>query len=330
MTERTMYMLSVFMLSGCFSQGLPGAEDTSPDAPVIEDTETDPTTSDPLVILITVDTLNSRFLNINQADWNVSPNLDLLFSESVIVDDIIAPRGVTLPSMVSMITGEYPRSHGTRGNIGADGSLGNWDGSIKGFLEVLQEEGWYTYGYSSNMCESINFGIDSRLCTHPAEMPEIESQVVGDQFLVTSLLEALETRPSDQPAFAWLHLMDPHTPYVAVSPYYDEFHPQEYNGRLPSENLSATPTLGVIILEDTMTDADREHLQASYASQIRGVDTLIGDFLTGLKDSGLYTDAVIIFGADHGEEVGLYSSWRRPGSDESAGTGSDMAFATWS
>jgi len=205
-------------------------------------------------------------------------------------------------SMVTMLTGQQPRSHGIRKN--ADG----WDGSTSSVLTLLQAEGWNTYGYSTNMCKAIDFGVNHRMCVHPAEM-EVEDQPSGDSLLTNALLEQLLARDTSIPTFAWLHLMDPHDPYDAIEPYYSTFHPEEYLGSLPPANLSTSPALSRKILDDRMTEPDQNHLHAIYASQVRDTDARIGAFLDALKQAGMLETATVVFGSDHGDELGLTTSY---------------------
>jgi len=293
--------------TGCTPSGKDNTDsvDSTPtDSPTDSPTETNtPTDQAPLVLLITVDTLTSDFLGTAHAEWNTSPKLDALFAQSTVIPNVIAPRGHTLVSMVTMLTGQQPRSHGIRKN--ADG----WDGSTSSVLTLLQADGWRTFGYSTNMCMAIDYGVDERLCAHPSEMDGLVDQPSTDTLLTNALLEQLLTRDTSIPTFAWLHLMDPHDPYDAIEPYYSTFHPEPYEGTLPQAHLSESPVLSRKILEDGLTDKDRRHLHAIYASQVRDTDARIGAFLDALQEADMLEPATVVFGVDHGDELGLTTSY---------------------
>jgi len=246
-----------------------------------------------VVVLLTIDALNRGYLGVRHAEWNTTPHIDALIAESVFLPDVLATRSLTSVSFASFLTGLYPRTHGIRSNNAA------WTGEHRTLLERFQEAGYRTYGYSSNYCSFIDYGVDERFCTWLAEMPDLTSQQEGDELLVQQLLDDLDGRPADEPLFIWLHLMDPHEPYTLIEPWYGEFHPEQYGGWFDPEDYQdiADVTLG----EAVLGEADLRHFQAVYASQVRSTDEYVGVFLDGLAERGLYDDALIVFGADHGE-----------------------------
>ncbi|MFN7147619.1 MAG: alkaline phosphatase family protein, partial [Myxococcota bacterium] len=75
-------------------------------------TDAAPTT----VLLLSLDTVHRDFLGVHHPAWDVTPRLDALFAEGARLDHVIVPRGLSAPSMASMVTGAYPRTHGVRVN----------------------------------------------------------------------------------------------------------------------------------------------------------------------------------------------------------------------
>ncbi|MFH1277483.1 MAG: sulfatase-like hydrolase/transferase [Candidatus Eisenbacteria bacterium] len=58
-----------------------------------------------------------------------------------------------------------------------------------------------------------------------------------------------------------------------------------------------------------MTDREREIMTALYDGEIRSVDRWLGRLFDGMKDLGIYDEAIILFLADHGEEFGDHGGW---------------------
>ena len=76
------------------------------------------------MLLVSVDTLHRDFLGVHGPPWDVTPRIDALMAEGARLDHVIVPRGLSGPSMASLVTGAYPRTHGVRINdhtVGAEG-----------------------------------------------------------------------------------------------------------------------------------------------------------------------------------------------------------------
>jgi hypothetical protein len=107
----------------------------------------------PNVVLLVLDTLRGDFPG----------DLDRLLEMGFTKLDAVAPSSWTLPSHVSMFTGELPSSHGVRARVGfgwkdmmriSKGRLGGDQ-----LLTVLKARGYTTYGDSANQFVSPNFGF---------------------------------------------------------------------------------------------------------------------------------------------------------------------------
>ena len=285
------------LLIGLLGLGCAGAGDPAP--PPAEEPTFEPA---PVVVFVLVDTLADGYLGHHHPSWDVTPRVDDLLAESTVLENTLTVRGLTSVAVSSILTGVYPRHHFVRNNA-------NRKRPEQPLLaERFHEAGYRTYGYAANVCQFIDEGIDDRYCTWPVEMPDPSMSLrVRDERLVEQLLARLTERPADEPAFIWLHLMHPHKPYLRVDPWYAEFHPEPYDGELGDQlddqlDLSA---LGEIELDD----ADRAHALAVYASQVRETDRLISELFDGLEELGLWQDAVVVFGTDHGEELGEHHGY---------------------
>ncbi len=273
------------------------------DEPADDDTTGEPTFDPaPVVIVVMVDTLADGYLGHRHPDWDVTPRIDDLLAESTVLENTLTVRGLTSVAVSSILTGVYPRHHFVRNNA-------NRKRPEQPLLaERFHDAGYRTYGYAANVCQFIDEGIDDRYCTWPVEMPDPSMSLrVRDELLIEQLLAQLATRPAGERTFVWLHLMHPHKPYLRVDPWYGEFHPEPYGGELGDQldDLLDLAALG----EFSLDEADHDHARAVYASQVKETDRLLGEFFDGLDELGLWQDAVVVFGADHGEELGEHHDY---------------------
>ena len=117
---------------------------------------------------------------------------------------------------------------------------------------------------------------------------------------VRALSQASERPLSITCSFNW-----PHDPNVVPAPYYDQFDPEAL--ALP-ENFEQRATRfendwGRRIVADLGETGVREFLRIYYAT-IRLVDDQVGRILDELDRTGLATDTLVVFTADHGDMAG--------------------------
>jgi len=251
----------------------------------------------PVVVVVVVDTLARHTLEGWQEEFATSPELRAFFDDATLLADTLATRGLTSPAIASILTGSYPRNHGIRRNTG-------WDPPrLPTLIEKFHDAGYYTMGYAANTCQFIDNGVDDRFCTWSEEVSGIADHAERDRMLLDELLVRIDDRPADQPLFVWLHLMNPHKPYTLIEPWYSEFHPNAYEGPLDAED---TDDLEQVMLgEIPFDDEDLRYVQAVYMSQVRETDSLFGELVAALQQRDLWDEAVVLFGVDHGESVGV-------------------------
>ena len=256
----------------------------------------------PVVVVVAVDTLARHTMEGWQSSFQTHPNISAFFAESTHFRDVLAVRSITSPAVASILTGVYPHRHGVRRNTG-------WPLPVQPTLmERFDDAGYHVMGFASNTCQFLDRGVDVRGCTWSHENDGVyENHAVRDRELVDEFWDQLDQRPADQPLFVWMHLMNPHTPYTLIEPYYSEFHPDPYEGAI---DASADAQLDAAILGQIPFDeADLAHVKAVYMSQVRDTDDLFGEILDGLSGRGLLEDSVVMFAVDHGESLGERSDY---------------------
>jgi arylsulfatase A-like enzyme len=287
-------------------------------------------------VLVSVDTLRADRLgcygNRSSGGGSPSPSIDRLAGEGVLCDRAQAPRGQTWPSLTSLLTGEYPLSHGVRKN----GVMP--PANLRMLPHHLRDQGYATGAFVANYGEALT-GLAEERGLDALVAPRIRDQHELDHTVAEAALEWIE-KNADRRCFTWLHLMNPHRPYEppadlgAESPPYDGW----LAGGMSVEEVRAAAERGVISLDldlldrfvdgprgrglarrdalslDSLLDIatisraelspdDLAHVLGQYDGEIRASDRLVGRLLETLDALGLTDDTLVVFTSDHGEEL---------------------------
>ncbi|MHC4711680.1 MAG: sulfatase-like hydrolase/transferase [Planctomycetota bacterium] len=150
-------------------------------------------------------------------------------------------------------------------------------------------------------------------------MRRFDCYVTGEEVVreFSSAVDAIGRRETldRKPLFAYLHIMDTHQPYIRGHPVagvtglfhagsgasVEEIHAAdaELIDRLFITGEHADRMAAVL----KMTDADVERLRAIYHEAAHYADGCFGRFLDELKERRMYERSVIVFSADHGDEL---------------------------
>ena len=242
------------------------------------------------VIFITIDTLRADRLSSYGYARDISPRIEGLAEEGVVFEQAFAQRGLTWPSLTSIMTSRYPSDHGVRDN-------GEWLAKSKMTLaQVLRDAGFDTAAFLTNMTNAPHRGFE-HLEVFPVDS-ELASRDRPTDLLATEAAIRWLEQVGERRIFLWLHLLGPHAPY---SP------PSEFTTRFAQDDL---PFDGEMETLWEITSGDREPrpgeieaIQALYDAEIAFVDQLVGRVLDRVEQLGLADTTLIVFSADHGEEL---------------------------
>jgi arylsulfatase A-like enzyme len=262
----------------------------------------------PNLVLITIDTLRRDHVGV-YGGAVATPNLDRLGREGAIFDAAMTPLPETAPSHASMLTGRHP----SETKVVQNGR--RLSAAELTVTEQLSLGGWRTGAFLSSFALDSSAGLDQgfevydddffpalrgvgefrtgwlalRLLMRfgdPADWPSLLERR-GDA-TVERALAWVDTLPEGAPAFLWVHLFDPHSPYDR----HDDVAAVDHRAILADEPGHA------------YTDAEREALRAQYAAEVAWVDTQVGTLLDGLRARGRLDEAAVLALADHGESLG--------------------------
>lgn len=247
------------------------------------------------IVLITIDALRQDHLSCYGYDRNTSPNIDRIAEKGIIFQNAVAPSSWTAPSMVSLFTSVYPVNHEVLHGIG-----GKWNpkkqevfsAELTTLTEILRNHGYTTFGVASNLhlSRKLGFGrgFDYFECLSFLAASPVNKVVYGWEKAIKK----------SNKFFLWVHYIDPHSPYIARTPWIDHYTSRTVTQKLnfPKKTFSQIKQL----IPQFRTDPHMlSNLVALYDSEIHYVDFHLGE-LIGKFD--LDENTLIIITSDHGEE----------------------------
>ena len=251
------------------------------------------------VLLIVVDTLRKDALGCyGYGEFPTSPELDVFAGECLRFDDVIATTSWTLPSMATLFTGLSPAEHGVMRLVGEGAKLTR--GTT--LAEELHEAGYATGAVVANFLLARRFqnGFDRGFDFYddaPANRQDPHRGSTAAEVADRGLAWLAEQDGKARPWLLSLHFFDPHASYEDHPEW--EFSDAEYEGwvegGLPNDVYREH--------QETATEADRRQLRAYYAEEVRAVDAAFGRILAALRARSDWQDTVVVFTADHGEEL---------------------------
>lgn len=269
------------------------------------------------VIVVLIDTLRRDHLEIYGYDRETAPLLARLAAEGVLVEDPLAQATWTKVSVPSIFTSLYPTSH----TVADLPDL--LPASATTMAEVFRDAGFATFGLSAipftgkmtNLHQGYEVFSESSLDLGTGGVPEKAARPHVDQ-----LLPWLEDH-REVPFFVFLHVEDPHSPYVAPPPYAtlwggegdaEKYGQMQDKARPAIENpimrqFGMATTSALVSAEIDPAEYVRYELDA-YDGLIRFTDAQIERIVEKLEELGLSERVLLAFVSDHGTEF-LEHDW---------------------
>lgn len=274
--------VSLSLATGC---------DTKPDAPAVR----------PHIVLITSDTLRPDHLSHRGYARETSPNLDAFAAEVWDFRRAITVVPKTGPSFTTMFTGLHPEEHKVRTNFD------RIPDECDLLAERLQRAGYQTAAFVGNITLRASKGYAGGFQRYE-QLPWVPG--FDDQETLKPLRTWLK-EPWSGPTFVWIHLLDPHGPYLPAPEFESMFISDSLAAsdlRVPqqsAEQVKARELLGVIPRHQIYGEEDRVSAYiARYDAEIRFMDSLFAWLIDELVARGVYGSSAILFTSDHGESLG--------------------------
>ena len=252
------------------------------------------------VILIVVDTLRADHLGLYGYERPTSPTLDAWAAGGRVFEHAFAPAPWTLPSFSSIYTGRWPLIH-QGGRPGVPTPDGNGTdlapvAHVPMVAEHLHAAGVVTMATVTNPYLAPAYGLARGFDVYDVDTEAENGQYQPAAEMVRRALALLD-RADGQPFFLVVHLMDPHQHYDAPPPFRGTW----------TDDIASDFTLPMAHLNgrqpEDLLPADRAFVIAAYDEEIAYLDAQLGVLRNGLADRGVLETSLVIFTADHGEEL---------------------------
>ncbi len=248
----------------------------------------------PNVVLVCIDTVRADHTSAYGYGKPTTPELERIAAEGLLLRHHFANASWTKPSVASILSGLHPSAHGSR-----EGQFSGRNKSEPASVDVLAEglvllpEAFAEAGYRTvahvtnyNMLERFGYAQgydDYRFVENATLLPKVNG---SDRDAIGTALEVL--KDSEQPVFAWVHLMSVHQ-YQAP----EELRIFESETETPIDH--SAPGHGRVrdytVLEKALAD---------YDASIRYTDSLVGELFDFIRTQAPNT--VLVITSDHGEE----------------------------
>jgi len=266
----------------------------------------------PNLLLIIVDTVRSDCLSCYGSVESNTPHMDNLAERGVIFEQCVAPEPLTRPSVCSILTGLYPKTHGV------DSNTKSLDDELTTLAEALRGRGYATGAFVSSVVLSADFGTAQGFETYkePPEPWTYAGSVValrrfhrlvagdaGTRYLkeyragemTRRSTEWMEER-GDEPFFALVHYYDAHMPYAPPEGYRLELAEGLGHVRAPYSDPHGRFDPDVHMPPDFLR---QQWLR--YLGEIAYLDHCIGELMSAFDTLPGSDEAIVVLVADHGE-----------------------------
>ncbi len=274
-------------------------------AALVRETETRPI--GPNLILISIDTLRSDHVGAYGYEGGTTPNIDKLARSGFLVRDFTAQSPYTLPSHVSMFSGQFPSVHGV---LGPGYAIAPERTPM--LAEILSQRGYSTRAFTAGGFVNPAFGFDhgfdaySNLdpfrykgSPHAAGLierrPERYSQELFERYGPQAIAAWVEGH-ADESFFLFLHSytvhdFDPPPDYLPESQDGERIDPQPYMHH-------------EYVAEHGITEEILEDIIEYYDGALRYVDEILGRLFQQLEELKIADRTVVVVTSDHGKELG--------------------------
>ncbi|MFT5283984.1 MAG: arylsulfatase A-like enzyme [Planctomycetota bacterium] len=261
----------------------------------------------PNLVLISVDTLRADRLGCYGYDRDTTPNIDAFAKEARIYTDVWASSCYTLPSHMSLFTGQMPSMH----TVTKPGVLRNPSRSPM-LAEILQKRGYTTAAFTGGVFVDREFGFAAGFESYNSvdlvqlktssltenrihEVPGLTAELIeeNDMGVLTDWLG----KHRSESFFLFFHTYAAH-----------EFDPPKHHrqalgfeGSL-SDDLESQRLIGGGGVDPS--EAEVARLFDLYDGGVRFADEGVGVLFDELKRLNLLGNTVVILTADHGKEIG--------------------------
>ena len=287
----------------------------------------------PDVVLVSIDTLRADRLGVYGRSPTITPEMDRVGAEGVVLSRALASSPWTVPSVASILTGLPASRHGAGLPLGSGLTFlrSPLDAGITTLAERFAAAGYRTGAVVANGFLSPQMGMSQGFETFANPLYNasgaifmrdvplvrlllalIPDEKLGDYRAegITTAALAWLNEESDAPRFLWVHYIDPHTPFQADPAELDfdawlaemrQIQPEVLeDGTVVGEVFAGTSHVRGGML--WLGPEDRRRIEEYYDRAVAYVDRHVGRLFAALREGGDRRPVVAALTSDHGEE----------------------------
>lgn len=272
------------------------------------------TVKKPNILYILVDQWRAQAIGYAGDKNAITPNLNRLARESINFKYAVSGMPVCSPHRASLMTGQYPLTHGVFMN---DVLL---DTNKTTFAKIYKSVGyktgfigkWHLDGHGRNSyippTRQQGFGYWKALeCTHDYNNSAYYTgdsnkkqiwegyDVIAQTNDVIKYVKKAATEPN--PFLLFISIGSPHDPYQTA--------PEKYRKMYENKELIINKNV-----PDELKNQTKKNL-AGYYAHISAIDDCVGQMWQTLKDLKIDNNTIIVFSSDHGDLMGAHGSWNK-------------------
>ena len=296
----------------------------------------------PNILLIGSDTLRADRLGTLGYSRKPTPNIDALSDKGALFTNCYVPCARTAPSLVSLLTGTWPHTHGIRDNFVADSetrlkvatlpqllrplgyrsaALSDWCGADMGKLSFgfdhtdLPEDQWNLKYLIRQGPKDLRLFISLFVHNRLGRWLLPELYYLGGVPLTSQLgrrarrlISQLAT--DTKPFFLNVFYSTTHPPFASEWPWYTKFTDSDYAGESKFAMARLTDPFEIIRRQGAPREEfDLDQIINLYDGCVAQFDDEVGRILRHVEACGLSENTIIVIYSDHGMEFFEHDTW---------------------
>jgi len=240
------------------------------------------------IILITLDSLRADAIGGYGYPEPVSPIMDQLIRTSIQCLPSLAAAPYTTSSVASLLTAEPPPVHRVF-------EIGNpIPSDLKTLATTFKDAGYATIAINTMASIDGRYGFNKGFDQFH-ELFAHGDTIIDAKSAVDKTIDVLNT-PVDKPKFIYLHIREPHEPYIPPEPYAKIFSDKSWSYLMEPSFLKKLHTR-----EHIPADEEIIGIRQLYDAGIRYVDSQLGRIIRELIRLKRLEHTYLILISDHGE-----------------------------
>jgi arylsulfatase A-like enzyme len=266
------------------------------------------------VVMIVSDALRLDVLGCYGGEAK-TPHIDWLAANGLLFKNAYSTAPVTMPSAVSMFTGNFSRAYGVIKKERKYGIPQDFffyvNNQEKLAAESLNDSGYDVYMDVENpLAQRSNNLQGFKSLRDPGKMSRKEKKFVLKSIGISKLqgiykrmydfLHYLLTVPEGKRFFLLKWIFDPHAPYKAPRKFREKIKfdvsklPKKKNRYLFIGDLGM----------NKLNDVERLYMKELYKAEVEALDERVGYIIKALRKRNLLRNTIVVFTSDHGELFG--------------------------